>query len=71
MPSLVVTLLVGTSPPEDFDSVPLVLGGVSVVREALGLLLEDMGTCGIKIKRKPIGRCTTGRNPHPLERYGH
>ena len=43
IPSLVVTLLVGTSPPEDFDSVPLVVEGVSVVREAPRLLLEDMG----------------------------
>lgn len=63
-PSLVVTLLVGTSPPGDFDSVPLVVEGASVVREAPGLLLEDMGdVCGMKkelISRKLIGRDKIG-----------
>lgn len=44
-PSLVVTLLVGMSPPVDFVSVPLAVEGASVVREAPELfkLLEDMG----------------------------
>lgn len=42
-PSLVVTLLVGTSAgEEDFGCVPLVVEGASVVREAPGVLMEDM-----------------------------